>query len=134
MKKTIIVAVLLLSFASLFSADYNSKITGKWKLNKLITSKKTFDFTEKKSGTFNFTFNADGTGFIFIAEGAKKETMYFKWKVNSENKLVMIDYKTNQYKERKTRKKKNTAIDFAFFDNKLILIKAPDDNMILEKQ
>lgn len=121
MKKIILSGIILLVFvATCFSQDYSQRLVGKWSIMKITNSAGTQTVPENAKAIWEFM--EDGTGLVALASGDASQDFKFKWTIKDTTILLTdeIDEKVDYVK-------------FGFFDDFLFLIKAPDDNMLLQK-
>jgi len=121
MKKIVLSGIILLVFvATCFSQDYSQRLVGKWSIMKITNSAGTQTVPAKTKATWEFM--EDGTGLVALASDDKSQNYKFNWSVKDATILLTDD-----------KEEKVDYVKFGFFDDFLFLIKAPDDNMLLQK-
>lgn len=122
MKKIILFIFLLIPgmLLTLHGADYKNLLTGQWQLVKINNRGNTL--TVPADGYAYWQIKADGTGNIDMRLGERKKKIFFIWHI-LKNQLVTVDRDT----------KKKESLSFGFYDDFLVLIKTPDNTMLLQK-
>ena len=106
--------------AASYSQDYKQKIVGNWDIVKITNSSGTQ--TIPANAIAIWEFKADGTGQVNLLEGDNRQDFNFKWEM--ENNVIMLTDEKGPNVDK---------IQFGFFDDYLFLMKAPDDNMLLQR-
>ncbi len=115
----LLTTLLLVAAAPLAAKDYRARIVGKWATLSMTDGEDTRQIPQGKSLTWDF--QEDGTLLVVMSDD-KGGTNRTTWKIRGETILIG---NTNAQPD---------VIQFAFYDDLLILSRHPDDNFVLQRQ
>ncbi|HMV77136.1 MAG TPA: hypothetical protein PL048_25120 [Leptospiraceae bacterium] len=118
--RTFFLISLVLSSVNLFSDSYREKLLGQWDLKKISDSTQNIEIP--LMSTALWSFREDGTGYIRMEHQGKKEIIEFTWVLN-DLVLTVTD-----------KQGKDDKITFGFFEDYMLIMRKPDDVMLLKKK
>ena len=103
-------------------SGHRARLIGQWRLLLINDKGRLIEVPGDGSALAVMEFRADGTGEMRMARGEKKTSIPFQWTLDENGRVTMNE----------PGRTKLDVVTMGFMKNQLILIKSPDDLMLLE--